>query len=144
MRVRRAVFDAIAAHARHESPRECCGLLLGSGHEVVEAVPTDNVAADPLRRYQVSPVEHFAQIRRCRESMTRGAPTLDVVGAYHSHPRSAPTPSPTDSDEASPDFLYVIAGPADDSAQIEIRAYRLETGKLEEVQLDATPDEEAV
>ena len=134
MRIRREAFDAICAHARRASPRECCGLLIGTGHDIIEAVATANIATDPMRRYQVSPSDHFAQIKRFRESTSDGA-TDGVIGAYHSHPRSAPRPSPTDLEEAFEDFLYLIAGPADDSAPIEIRAYRLRAGALEEVQL---------
>ena len=134
MRIRRDAFDAICAHARRESPRECCGLLIGSGHDILEAVATANIAADPLRRYQVSPADHFAQIRRFREPPPEET-SAGVIGAYHSHPRSAPRPSPTDLEEACEDFLYVIAGPADDSAPIEFRAYRLRAGAFEEVHL---------
>ena len=142
MRVRRSVLDAIAAHARREHPQECCGLLLGTEHEVIEAVATANVATEPLRRYQVSPADHFAQVRRCRESASQGTAGVDVIGAYHSHPRSVPTPSPTDLEEAFEGFLFIIAGPMDDSAPLEVRAYRLQAGKFEGVQLDAIPDAE--
>ena len=127
-------MDAICAHALQESPRECCGLLIGTDRGIIEAVATANVAADPLRRYQVSPAEHFAQIRRFREPAPDRA-TAGVIGAYHSHPRSAPRPSPTDIEEAFEDFLYIIAGPADDSAPIDLRAYRLRAGAFEEVHL---------
>lgn len=135
MRVRRDVFDAIAAHARRERPRECCGLLIGTEQEIVEAVATANVAADPLRHYEVSPVDYFAQIKRCRERTTGGGPAMHVVGAYHSHPHSAPEPSPTDLEQAFPAFLFIIAGPAKDVEDVAIRGYRLEAGRFEEVQL---------
>lgn len=139
MRVRREVFDAIATHARRESPRECCGLLIGAEHEVMEAVATANVAAEPLRHYQVSPSDHFAQMKRCRELGSPRATAINVIGVYHSHPHSAPTPSPTDFDEAFEDFLYMIAGPVDGSAQLEVRAYRLQAGQFEDVQLTPIP-----
>jgi proteasome lid subunit RPN8/RPN11 len=139
MRVRRAVLDAIAAHARRESPRECCGLLIGTEHEVIEAAATANVAAEPLRRYQVSPSDQFAQIRRCRDSASQGAAAVNVIGVYHSHPRTGPTPSPTDLEEAFEDFLFIIAGPVDGAAALEFRAYRLRAGTFEEVQLTAIP-----
>ena len=135
MQVRREVFDAIAAHARRESPRECCGLLIGTDLEVIEAVATANVAAEPLRRYQVSPVDHFTQMKRGREVASQGAAAVNVIGVYHSHPRSAPVPSPTDLEEAFEEFLYIIAGQLDDSWSLEFRAYRLQRGKFEDVQL---------
>lgn len=135
MRVRREVFDAIAAHTRRESPRECCGLLIGNEQEIVEAVATANMAAEPLRHYEVSPVDYLAQIRRCRERTTRGGTAVNVVGAYHSHPRSAPEPSPTDLEQAFPEFLFIIAGPAKGPEEVVIRGYRLKAARLEEVQL---------
>lgn len=138
MRIRRAVLDAIAAHARRESPRECCGLLIGENGEVAEAVATDNIAPDPLRRYEVSPADHFAQIRRCRASGSQGPPTLSVVGVYHSHPHSAPEPSPTDLEQAFEEFLYIIAGPVNAATPIDIRGYRLKSGCFEPAELIVT------
>jgi len=136
MRVRRAVLDAIVAHARRESPNECCGLLVGDGHAVVEAVAATNVADEPLRRYEVSPVEHLAQIKRCRAESTEGKPR-DIVGAYHSHPRSLAQPSPTDLEQACQNFLFVIAGPVREAEDVPVRGYRLSRSQFEEVDLVA-------
>jgi len=130
MRIRRAALDAIREHARRDSPLECCGLLIGTPDEVLEAVATANVAADPLRRFEVSPVEHLAQIRRCREGAAHGTAGLAVVGVYHSHPRSTPEPSPTDREQAFEEFLYVIAGHVETEAPMEIRGYRLSDGRF--------------
>ena len=88
MRIHRTVLDTIAAHAQRDALRECCGLLIGTDAEVMEAVPAANEADDPLRRYEVSPLAHLVQIRRCRELAKAGV-NASVVGAYHSHPRSA-------------------------------------------------------
>ena len=136
MRVRRTVLDAIVAHARRESPRECCGLLLCDGHTVVEAVAATNVANDALREYEVSPAEHLALIKRCRAESRAGKP-LDIVGAYHSHPRTVAEPSPTDLERACQDFLFVIAGPVRDAAEVPVRGYRLSGSRFEEVGLVA-------
>ncbi len=139
MRIRREVLDAILTHARCDSPQECCGLLIGNQREIVEAVPTANTAAEPLRRYQVSPLEHLAQVKRCRELTARGGAGVHVVGAYHSHPRNAPTPSTSDLEEAFEQFLFIIAGPADSSSELEVRGYRLRAGTFEEIQLTPIP-----
>jgi proteasome lid subunit RPN8/RPN11 len=136
MRIRPEVVEAIGAHARRESPRECCGILLGSAGELVEAVVAENVAAEPARAYEVSPADHIAQIRRTRGGASSEG--LAVVGVYHSHPRSAPVPSPTDLDQAYEEYVYLIAGPADGSAPLEIRAYRLSGDRFVEVQLTPT------
>ena len=59
---------------------------------------------------------------------------LDVIGGYHSHPHSAPEPSPTDLERAFTGFLYVIAGPIGEG--IGVRAYRLVGGRFESVALE--------
>lgn len=135
MRIRRAALEAIREHARRDSPYECCGLLIGTSDEVLEAVVTDNVAADPLRRYEVSPLEHLAQIRRCRDAASQGATGMAVVGVYHSHPRSSPEPSPTDWEQAFEQFLYLIAGPVEMDAPMEVRAYQLTAGRFARAEL---------
>jgi proteasome lid subunit RPN8/RPN11 len=138
MKIRPEVVEAITAHARREQPRECCGILLGVGDELVEAVAAGNVAADPRRCYEVSPADHLAQIRRCRETEKASGARLAVLGVYHSHPRSAPVPSPTDLDRAWEEYVYLIAGPVDGSAPLEIRAYRLNGERFIDVQLTPT------
>jgi proteasome lid subunit RPN8/RPN11 len=135
MRVLRTVLDTIAAHARRDAPRECCGLLIGTDTEVTEAIPVTNDAGDPLRRYEVPPIAHLAQIRRCRESAKATGVNVGVVGGYHSHPRSAAELSPTDREQAFEDFLYVIAGPVEDALPLDVRAYRLRNGHFDAVEL---------
>ena len=114
LRVARGALDAIVAHAREAAPAECCGLLLGGEAAVVEAVRTRNIAAEPVSRFVVDPKDH---IDGRRDARRRG---LEVLGFYHSHPRSPASPSETDRAEASyPDHLYLIvslAGPAPDVA----------------------------
>ena len=122
------------AHARRDYPNECCGLLLGEEGEVGEAVAVTNVAADPRRRYELSPVEHIAQIRKCRERSSSGS-AVEVVGVYHSHPHTPAEPSPTDLREAWPNFLYVIAGPVGEHDDVPVRGFLLEGTILNEVEL---------
>ena len=133
MNIRAAALNAIREHAMREKPRECCGILIGAADGIVEAVAAANVAAEPTRRYEVSPADHFAQIKRCRATVEPHA--LRIVGVYHSHPHSAPVPSPTDVDQAFDEYVYVIAGPVDGSAGFAIRGYRLASGAFEEVAL---------
>jgi len=98
------VLDAIAGHARETSPAECCGVLVGGAGAIVGAVRCRNLSEDP-NRFLIDPQDHFDAIRRARGG------GLEVVGFYHSHPHSAPVPSPTDLAEASyPDHLYLIVG----------------------------------
>jgi proteasome lid subunit RPN8/RPN11 len=122
--VRRAVLDAVIAHARDAAPAECCGLLLGTIDAVIESRRARNLATDP-NRFLIDPGDH---IDARREARRRG---VDVVGFYHSHPHSAAVPSERDLAEASyPDCLYLILGLVGE--QTESRLYRLEAGDFKE------------
>ena len=92
----------MVAHAQQSAPAECCGVLVGAGDRVIEAVPARNLSPDP-NRFLLDPRTHIAAERDARG---RG---LAVVGFYHSHPHSAPQPSPTDIAESSyTEALHVI------------------------------------
>ena len=123
------------AHARRDAPHECCGLLVGRSGEILEAVPASNGAPEPTRRYEISPVDYFAQIRRCRRINVAQSERFAVVGAYHSHPRGGAEPSETDAAEAFRDFLFLIVGLAPSIGGMEIRAYAFDDGRLTPVQL---------
>ena len=86
---------------------------------VARSVRARNLDANATR-YLIDPEDHFAAIRGAR------AEGLEVVGAYHSHPSSAPVPSPTDIAEANSgsDFLYVIVSLVNE----DVRAYRIDAG----------------
>src|SRR5260221_935361 len=115
------VIAEMLAHAREESPNECCGLLIGRRGAVESAVRARNLDAGPTR-YLIDPADHFAAMKAAR---VQG---LQVIGAYHSHPASAPTPSPSDVEEATggSDFLYVIVSPASGEAA----GYFLKNGEV--------------
>ena len=119
------VIAALVAHAREAAPEECCGLLLGRGDAILEAVRARNAASSPTTRFLVEPKDH---IDARREARTRG---LDVVGFYHSHPHSGAVPSPTDLAEAAyPGTLHVIVGLAVDPP--EVRAFEIDEGNFRE------------
>jgi proteasome lid subunit RPN8/RPN11 len=121
MRVAHAVLDAVIAHAREAAPAECCGLLLGREGVVVEAIRTANVADERETRFVIDPKGH---IDGRREARRRG---LDVAGFYHSHPRSAASPSAADRAEASyPDHLYLIVSLAREPPEVGL--FSLESG----------------
>ena len=131
VRVEPSVLRDVLEHARRTVPEECCGLLLGGANRIETAYPARNVYRSPTR-FQVHPADHFAAIRLAR------AEGRAVVGAYHSHPKSSPIPSPTDEEEAADtEFWYLIVSPA----LAETRAYRLIDGSLVEVELHVVEGE---
>ena len=125
-----AVIRDLLAHARDEAPRECCGLLVGTKDTMVRSVRARNLET-AATRYLIDPEDHFAAIRAAR------AEGLEVIGAYHSHPSSAATPSPTDVAEANsgPDFLYVIVSLVSD----DVRVYRMDGGVVHALTLTPEP-----
>lgn len=120
--IARSALDDLVAHARAEAPSECCGLLLGRGLSIAEAGRTANIASNRYSRFLIDPKDHI-DVRRAARA--RG---LEVVGFYHSHPRSPALPSTSDLAEASyPGHLYMIVSLI--AARPEVVVYRLEEGE---------------
>ncbi|MEP7221586.1 MAG: M67 family metallopeptidase [Novosphingobium sp.] len=86
--------EAARAH-----PQEACGLLLGCGGVIELALPAGNVAADPLRHFEIDPAALIAAHRAARGGGRQ------VLGYYHSHPNGLDRPSATDSEQAGGDGL---------------------------------------
>jgi proteasome lid subunit RPN8/RPN11 len=113
--VDRSVIDAVVAHARETAPAECCGVLLGCGTVIVDSIAARNIAGSPRSRFVIDPRDHIAARRTARG---RG---LDVVGFYHSHPRTAAAPSETDAAEASySDHVHLIVSLANDEPDVRL------------------------
>jgi len=127
--ITQAAIDTIVAHTESERPRECCGLLVGTAQTILKAIPVENGAVDPFRQYEIDPAVYLAEIKRSRDEGHA------VVGAYHSHPRGAAEPSPTDLEQAFKGFVFLIAGNLHDG-EVDLRAFVLgEDAAFEEVTL---------
>ena len=115
IRMHRTALEAVVAHAREAAPQECCGLLLGRGDEIVRAVRARNAAETPASRFLIDPKDHFGARRDARDA------GIDVVGFYHSHPRTAAAPSTADAAEATyVDHLYLIVGLAGVAPDVQL------------------------
>jgi desampylase len=129
--IRRAVLDAIVAHAFRDRPNECCGLLLARDAVIEESFPARNLQQSPTR-FLLDPADHFAALRHGRAS---GA---TVAGAYHSHPRGPAAPSATDRAEMNdPSLLYVIVSLGGGSP--EVRAFSWTDGNFVPIELVPLP-----
>jgi len=87
--IKREIVEEIIAHALQEDPRECCGILAGNDNLITHIFKLTNVEADP-DKYWMDPKEQiqtFEEIDRLN---------LELLGIYHSHPHSPPSPSPVD------------------------------------------------
>lgn len=116
------VLAGVIAHARSELPNECCGFLAGHREgetgRVAAAHPLVNELASPTA-FLTEARSLFAAYRAMRASGT------DVLAVYHSHPTSAPVPSPRDIAENTygESVAWVIVGLS--GKQPEVKAWRL-------------------
>lgn len=104
--VSRCVAELIQRAAAAVAPEEACGLLFGENGTIGAATVTPNVAADPLRHFEIDPAALIAALRAERA----GGPVL--AGYWHSHPSGDASPSVTDAAMAAPDgqLWLIVAG----------------------------------
>jgi proteasome lid subunit RPN8/RPN11 len=105
LQVTSGVIATLIAEAATAAPAECCGILRGSAR-MEHAWPAANIAADPLRHFEIDPAALIAAHRAARSG------GLPVIGYYHSHPTGHPVPSATDCEHAGGDgsVWAIIAG----------------------------------
>jgi proteasome lid subunit RPN8/RPN11 len=125
VRISRADFDELIAHAREEAPNECCGYLRARDGDVEQVFRAVNERNSPYG-YELDHRSLFA------------ANELDddgfEVGIYHSHPRSAAEPSQTDINLAHyPGWSYWIVSL---EGEPSVRVWRIADGSVEEEALD--------
>jgi proteasome lid subunit RPN8/RPN11 len=127
MRISRALYDDMVAHARADAPNECCGMIATRDGEAVELYRAENAAASPLR-YEIDGVEQY------RIQMAIDDAGHDLGAIYHSHTRTEPYPSQTDINLAFyPEALYVIVGLA--GAEPDVKAYEIRDGQVQDAEL---------
>ena len=107
VRSRRKVYGQLLKHARRQPHRECCGILAGQDGLITQAFPAKNVAADPVRNYEIASQEIAILLEELRKRR------LDLFGIYHSHPNwlDANEPSSKDIALAHPEVIYFIVTP---------------------------------
>jgi [CysO sulfur-carrier protein]-S-L-cysteine hydrolase len=126
MRMTRQQWEELVAHAREETPNECCGYLRLSDGTVEEVFRAINERQSPYG-YELG----FEALRATNELDDQG---YDVA-IYHSHPRSAPEPSQTDINLAAyPGWPQLIVSLENDEPLI--RAWRIENGNVSEEELE--------
>jgi len=91
MKISQNLLKKIEDEARAALPREACGFLVGTpgGDEILDAVPSRNLADDP-ETFLIDTARHLKLQRRLRSGGQA------VIGIYHSHPSGDSEPSPVD------------------------------------------------
>ncbi|MBI3949470.1 MAG: M67 family metallopeptidase [Acidobacteria bacterium] len=132
VKIKRHVIAGIEKHGWECLPFECCGLLAGRGDIIDQLYRLINIADTPETRYFADPKGLFQATKLMR---TRGE---KFQGIYHSHPRSAAYPSPTDVQQAYyPEAVYLILSLV---PKLELRAFSIREGKGEEIGYEIVDD----
>lgn len=128
VQIKSEILEAIVRHALEESPRECCGLLMGKDEVITHHRPMKNVLESNVRYAMEARAlfQFFKDIRAANQKH---------LGIYHSHPATAAYPSETDVRESFyPDCAYFIIslkGPG----LPEVRAFRILSGSVKELEV---------
>ncbi len=139
LRIDRATYDAIVAHARKDHPDEACGVVAGAeGSDRPERfLPMLNAARSPTF-YEFD----SADLLKLYRDMDDHGEVPVVI--YHSHTATEAYPSRTDISYASePEAHYVLVstrqhgdrtGLVDD--EVEFRSFRIVEGQVREEDVD--------
>lgn len=126
----RSYVDEMIAHAREDTPNECCGIIAGNHDGATKLYRALNAEASPYR-YNVDPKD---LLRIYRDLDDRG---WDVLAIYHSHTHTEAYPSPTDVSLAAwPEAYYLIVSLQDEANPV-LRAFRIQDGQVSEEELTA-------
>ena len=129
LRISRALFDEMVAHARADAPNECCGMIASQDGVAMTVHRTRNIHSSPLR-FEMDPAEQLKVFQAIEDA------GFELGAIYHSHTRSAPIPSQTDVNLAKwwPEPLWVIVGLEHDEP--DVRAWRIVDGTVSEAALE--------
>ena len=134
LRVPRDLVLEMLDHAREELPNECCGLLAGppGSGDVQQLYRLVNALANPVE-FESDPKSMFDADR---DMNARG---FVILAVYHSHPASAPLPSPADRERNyDPRVVNVIISLRDMIP--EVRGWWLNGDKVTEAEWECVPD----
>jgi [CysO sulfur-carrier protein]-S-L-cysteine hydrolase len=137
LRIDRATYDAIVAHAKRDHPDEACGIVAGpeGSDRPVRFVPMTNAAGSPTF-YEFDSTELFALYKQM------WADDEEPVVVYHSHTATEAYPSRTDIGLASePGAHYVLVSTREhgnSEGPVEFRSYRIVDGEVTEEEVSVS------
>ncbi len=130
------LVSGMIAHARRESPLECCGLLAGRVKDgtavITDRYKIDNAASSPTE-YETDARQLLEAFRSMRE---RG---IELLAIYHSHPTAKPVPSRRDIERNTygTSVMHLIVSLAE--AEPSVRAWWLDEADYREGELVVSP-----
>jgi proteasome lid subunit RPN8/RPN11 len=107
IKVERAAWETMVAHAQATFPNECCGAMFGKidgANKIVSAaVPMENAYKGAQEdRYELRPEDLLAADKKAR------AEGLDMIGIFHSHPDCDAYFSKTDLENSCPWYSFIV------------------------------------
>jgi [CysO sulfur-carrier protein]-S-L-cysteine hydrolase len=121
LKIPRAIYDDLIAHAREGFPLEVCGILGGREGAVERTFRMTNVDASN-EHFTLEPREQFAVAKQLR------AAGLEMLAVYHSHPESPARPSAEDIRLAlTPGISHVIISVMDRERPV-LRSFKIDDG----------------
>ncbi len=120
LRIDRAIYEAIIAHARRDHPDEACGIVAGpAGSDRPERfVAMENAERSPTF-YRFDAMEHLRVWNDMEER------DEEPVVIYHSHTATEAYPSRTDIPLAQEPGAHYVLASTRDPEKIEFRSYRI-------------------
>jgi len=89
LRIPKTIYKEMLDHAKREWPLECCGILSGKEKTVQKVFELKNTEESPVL-YSMSPQEQIKVFEEMEKE------SMEMIGIYHSHPKTIPFPSETD------------------------------------------------
>ena len=93
IKISNSILNNLELHANEQNPYEACAILLGNKDEKIwettEIFLTENIEKSEIN-FTVSNEQLLEGYKMAEEK------GLDIVGIFHSHPKSLPSPSNTD------------------------------------------------
>ena len=126
--INKHVYAIMLSHCQAQYPLEACGFLAGQDGQAFVVTAIENILDSPVA-YEMDPRQ---QIEAMLNIENNG---LDLMAAYHSHPRGPSRPSPTDLAKAYyPDLPQVIVSLRVRSDP-SLRAFLLAPAEFQELEL---------
>jgi [CysO sulfur-carrier protein]-S-L-cysteine hydrolase len=135
LRLDRATYDAIVAHAKRDHPDEACGIVAGpaGSDRAARLVEMVNAAGSPTF-YEFDSSDLF-QLYKAMDANDE-----EPVVVYHSHTATEAYPSRTDIGLAmEPNAHYVLISTREhgnNDGSVEFRSYRIVDGEVTEEEVD--------
>ncbi|MDQ0300695.1 proteasome lid subunit RPN8/RPN11 [Salibacterium salarium] len=125
--IKRAVWEEMIYHCKHEFPLEACGILSGYDRRCDVLWPMRNMKRSK-DSFEVSQAETDRTFRFIKEKQQR------LTGIYHSHPTTDPYPSLHDIENHHyPEAAYFIISLA--RLKPKIKCYRIEGKRVVSIKI---------